>query len=155
MKRSFRLFMFCCTFVLILVCAGCTSSQYTPEQQEILDYLSALDYVDVDQMSQKQLQRLFDAGMDGVGAELKSMIEEVPAAQSSDLPLTPTIEYLRGWRCQVDGADYRIDLTRVSSEEIDEMQGAYQSGGADQLETYIQDKLDGGWDVLVPDTQSN
>ena len=152
MKRGFCLFLFCCTFVLILVCAGCTSDQYTPEQQEILDYLAALDYVDVEQMSQDQLQRLFDAGIDGVEAELKSMIEEVLAAQPSDLTLTPTIEYLRGWRCQEGGKSFRIDLTKVSSEEIDEMQSAYQSGGTDQLETYIQDKLDSGCNVLVQDT---
>lgn len=154
MKRTIRLLVSCCAVLLALACAGCSSDGPSQEEQEILDYLAALDYVDVDKMTEDQLQRLFDAGPDGVEAELRAMIEEVLAAQSTDLTLTPTMEHLRDWRCQVDGKDYRIDLTKVSSEEIDEMQSAYQSGGTDQLDTYIQEKLDSGWDVLVEDTQT-
>lgn len=143
-------------FICAIFFSGC-SSQSSADEKAVMDYLNSLEsqgVIDLDAMTEDQLQRLLDAGPDGVEAELNAMADEILSALPTDPVLAPVIEYLRGYRADQDGDTYAIDLEKVAQDALDELLDAYTAGGTDKLAECLQAKLDGGWDVLTRDFQS-
>lgn len=143
-------------FICAILFSGC-SSQSSAAEKEVMDYLTSLEsqgMIDLDAMTENQLQRLLEAGPDGVAAELSEMADEILSALPTGTVLAPVMEYLRGYRTEQDGKTYAIDLEKVAGDALDELLDAYTAGGADKLAETVQAKLDSGWDVLTRDFQS-
>ena len=117
----------------------------TADGEEVLDYVRSLGVVDVDNMTEEQRQRLIDAGMDGVDEELQAMHDEFIAENQPVLVLS----YLEDWRCEIDGVTYKLNWRSLIGTELDELQAYGETNGLEALGDYIQDKLDGGWNILV------
>lgn len=135
----------CCLLLIVCMLAGCTNSAAKKEEQAILDYVRSTGVVYVEQLTEEQLQRLFDAGIDGVEEELREMVAEHVAENSQEPVLGPTVEFLRAWSGEKDGVSYVIDLSKVSSAECDELMLAYQNGGIEQLEVCVEEWWADGW----------
>ena len=137
-----------CVMLLACVLAGCSGRAAEQEKQAILDYVKGTGAVYVEQMSEEQLQRLYDAGLDGVEEELRSMVEEYVAENSQEPVLGPTVEFLRAWRGEKDGTSYVLSLSKISSAEYDRLMEAYQGGGTERLSDCVEALWADGWEAV-------
>ncbi len=143
-KRTLSLF---CVLLVTFTLTGCTAALSDSEKQEILDYVASTGAVYVDQLTDEQLQRLYAAGMDGVDAELRKMVEEYVSEHTQEPVLGPTVELLRSWQGEKDGYSFALDLSRITSSEYDELMVAYQSGGAEAVKARVEQWWADGWDA--------
>lgn len=141
---------FCC---LTLLCAGCQGEQaQNSGEEDVLAYLesvAAQGRIDLDAMTEEQLERLLRAGPEGVAAELDTMMEELLSSLPTDPTLDPTLEFIRAWRLEKDGRNFGIDLAALTTEELDALQTAYRDGSEAQLRTAISTLLAEGRDILI------